>query len=1423
MTEELELALEYYGQALAADGSDVGVWMRAGLLAAKCGLLSVARWCFESGLLVAPDHWLCRDRLDTVILAIGDVGCLKRTEPLPQWMQRDAEDWVRRRWEKKRKYEENDKDAGLNARTKVLVPDKSWASLIEALIAKQRARMETDEELLTMEIHFADGRWHGSENTMCDQGDNRRTKEPPRAKTCGPIENIPEKIVEDITQVVDAEVNIAKRRSKRLIEEDKPKAQNEGRALGETARALLDIVAECLVDVLSPRNGSSERDFSTEKKALSQFFRDSDDGESKSNVILATHGAKRTTEVTDEGFQVWTTVQNLKINSSPVEALMQTWQSICSRQRVFWDHKLAIAIRRLWLTTMGYAQAEDFSSHELLSFAEALVPLEERELTESEDSVLLLKILTDILVQLQKCPTVELVETVPFICFTLRIQLARASVARLQGNGQLSSTYYSNAYACALELERQESHSVAYKHLGPMIAGWPGADSHDLLEYLKELIERSLKSISRRERVKEARTLEASGQSADAIRLIGSPLIRQLKDTPWNVPKWVSNLEDIVLLKRLCESNNDSIGALVMNGLLTRIKLKQMKELSDEELVSRAKEVSGLVMDLTSASRSAFDVERGRNSLEIDRSYAAKEVVRLCIGLFERSSRFRDNFWKTVPRPRRQIMPRCLLIVVRCVRFLLGVTEEPARVVHLLSLIHHSLERIFDLDLASPKGACRAILSLYMQHLEQQISILEHGSQKPDGDSMLTAGEQVLDSDLEIVDDTGISDWASVQFCRNELAACFDLIYGACNLLTTRWHPLLSRSAILDFQTKEPVDLQAALRIFRLYREDLMSRPEKKRDSIFDLIHSVASTPQAEKRSVRRLGSDVIRGVLKGTITLDGLVQAWVQTDKRRDSLDIEFAEFLHDLHIVKCSYRGRFFETEFKYRNETNKRMDWQLFFRSLRDAKSEARKALSFSPNSPELWCLFGHMLKDEADGLLDETVGGASAGVEMDPRELHKDFRERLAQADRCFKVAKEISAGDWAFELQPNQLRVVHSFHFWPGSTDNARSLMVSNLFGQVSTLLLRNQSHVFVRGERSLRELMSDAHALLRRIADSYEEQTAPLSREDQKNLSLVYRYMGKTRRKVDCFDYRSYVEHFRRSLRLATDASANVAESLYRLHATRLKLMVEINPSQELFSFLEEDLSADMEADPMTSNSMEERKKRILEDAFGFLRSCRSKDAAENGEYYFKAIYAIARAYLILMDSPKEANRELSVLFTKSRELRKTQFWNYRYSDCGAFPIVESERKYVFWKCKLVRLYGAVLASVMDAESLLSLIYTVKKRLVDGETFDAETLPSLITNCATYCEQSVSNDSGLSMSARVDAALRLFWRIFGELCTAKVAQVPKVTVDIRESVQDRVEHYFSLMRTLANDGKADLPLEIPATMTAIQYCKSKWG
>jgi hypothetical protein len=66
------LALRCYAAAVEIDGTDASLWRRLGLLAARRGLLYLARHALERGLGIHPRHPLILEDLAEVLLAVGD-------------------------------------------------------------------------------------------------------------------------------------------------------------------------------------------------------------------------------------------------------------------------------------------------------------------------------------------------------------------------------------------------------------------------------------------------------------------------------------------------------------------------------------------------------------------------------------------------------------------------------------------------------------------------------------------------------------------------------------------------------------------------------------------------------------------------------------------------------------------------------------------------------------------------------------------------------------------------------------------------------------------------------------------------------------------------------------------------------------------------------------------------------------------------------------------------------------------------------------------------------------------------------------------------------------------------------------------------------------------------------------------------------
>lgn len=74
-------ALQCYLQAVEIDNKDSVVWNKLGTLACSIGMLSISRWAFEQGLYCSPNNWNCMEKLLEVLIAIGDeVACLSVAE-----------------------------------------------------------------------------------------------------------------------------------------------------------------------------------------------------------------------------------------------------------------------------------------------------------------------------------------------------------------------------------------------------------------------------------------------------------------------------------------------------------------------------------------------------------------------------------------------------------------------------------------------------------------------------------------------------------------------------------------------------------------------------------------------------------------------------------------------------------------------------------------------------------------------------------------------------------------------------------------------------------------------------------------------------------------------------------------------------------------------------------------------------------------------------------------------------------------------------------------------------------------------------------------------------------------------------------------------------------------------------------------------
>lgn len=299
-----------------------------------------------------------------------------------------------------------------------------------------------------------------------------------------------------------------------------------------------------------------------------------------------------------------------------------------------------------------------------------------------------------------------------------------------------------------------------------------------------------------------------------------------------------------------------------------------------------------------------------------------------------------------------------------------------------------------------------------------------------------------------------------------------------------------------------------------------------------------------------------------------------------------------------------------------------------------------------------------------------------------------------------------------------------------------------------------------------------------------------------------------------------YLPIFQRAIdenkRLKTELKqAPDIEPIYKLHSSRVKLLRiardNDNSTMNLLTLLEQHSFS--KSGPPTvrleeNNEVEkedvvtERKIAIAEDILSAMQFCRDpKSDVLHAEYYFKATYCRA---VVLYDVLKDINgalEELGKLFKIEAAARVLdqgpdgvhrgyfyKIWNYRITDTGIEPAMESERKLVRWRSKILGLYVELLKRSGEWRLLAAIIYRLKKRSSEDLPVDGALLDDLIMAYATTSRTAILNSmkKGILTNADVfESSFRRTWDIYVE--TLRLAQgIKRVRVNLFRIADDEV-------------------------------------
>lgn len=258
-------------------------------------------------------------------------------------------------------------------------------------------------------------------------------------------------------------------------------------------------------------------------------------------------------------------------------------------------------------------------------------------------------------------------------------------------------------------------------------------------------------------------------------------------------------------------------------------------------------------------------------------------------------------------------------------------------------------------------------------------------------------------------------------------------------------------------------------------------------------------------------------------------------------------------------------------------------------------------------------------------------------------------------------------------------------------------------------------------------------------------------------------------------------------------------EPVYKLHAARAKLLrytksdtcgAKVLTLLEKYPFSKQKASSsvvdvDLIAEKDLEDHVYERKVAIAEDILSAMQACcSSKSDVQYAEYYFKAVYCRAVILSEVLNETKGALEELEKLFRTDAAAKVLdqgpdgshrgyffRIWNYRITDTGLEPAIESERKLVRWRTKALAFYAGLLKRTGEWRLLAAIVFRLKKRMPEDLPVDGALLDDLIGAYATTCIAAILNSisKGIFLNpALFESSFRRTWDIYVE--TLRLAQ-----------------------------------------------------
>jgi len=617
---------------------------------------------------------------------------------------------------------------------------------------------------------------------------------------------------------------------------------------------------------------------------------------------------------------------------------------------------------------------------------------------------------------------------------------------------------------------------------------------------------------------------------------------------------------------------------------------------------------------------------------------------------------------------------------------------------------------------------------------------------------------------------------------------------------------------------------------------------------------------------------------------LSQYVEKGVESTSEEGKSDEEIHEIrahrstVYEVKMLRAAAIMRITESEFKRKKEPERRPDLEEVLENLLEGARELKDALRVRPWSVAAWRRFGYVNQDAGNVGLDLTsmLGKGRYSV-VDPLTV-------LEQSANCFDIVAKLSRlilgrkettesrkaesketnGDCSSKVDTEDegsLDLIRSrLEAMLGSYEHnpsgpGRRPTLSRSVGQSMFLASANYERALslylVAAERRAKNLADQRPLLVEALACIEEaeqlsnvysnlENLEALDNADLEDFSVLehlkwfYKFLkGKLLLKLDRARLPTALEEFEKAVKLQKEAEplrerrkgvsvAPEVEATYRLLGSEMKALLNKSyvSNPDLLEFMERNL--EVRKDASVEEHPESRIQKIAAVLISHLERCRSKEAQDHGEYYFKSVYYVALGSLKLLGDLPLALEKLSTLFRPDVGERGYFYlmWNYRFTDMRRATFLETERKYRRWRSKCLKLYIDLLSQSKDHGRLWNVFLRGRKRSKD-DAFEHEVMFSVI---AAYANSAVA-DPEKSLSNGAPAAMKRAWDAMDET-TRLLHEHQQSSSLYREpflAVKKMMELVYPQLDVAEDDQQEGSKPSSSVFKAAVRFCAKKWN